>query len=93
MTNETKNDVLKMGKGWFILKLAEEHGVNTKYQAYYGKESAMQARLTRYEKTKNYHKEILAHLVENWSVRISAGEPAVPNSILHKYAIKTLSLL
>ena len=49
----------KMGKGWFILKLAEDNGINVGTKTYYGKETAMKARLQRYEATKNIHKEML----------------------------------
>ena len=93
MRKELQNDLYKMGKGWFVLKIAEEHGITTKTPSDYGKASAMHARLQRYEKTKEYHKDILTYLVDNWSVRLSAGNPVIPNSVLHEYALKTLHLL
>lgn len=78
----------KMGKGWFILKLAEDNGINVGTKTYYGKETAMKARLQRYESTKNIHKEMLDYLLINWNSRISAGEPVISNKDLFELAKK-----
>jgi hypothetical protein len=78
----------KMGKGWFILKLAEDNGINVGTKTYYGKETAMKARLQRYEATKNIHKEMLDYLLINWNSRISAGEPVISNKDLFELAKK-----
>ena len=93
MTKELQTKLNKMGKGWFILKISEDKGVNTLNPSEYGKETAMKARLQRYEATKKYHKEMLEYLLNNWSNRISAGMPVLSNSTLKDYALKTLRLL
>ena len=80
------NELNRMGKGWFILKLAEEKGVDIKTSTYYGTEEAMKTRINTYERTRNLHKEMLKHLLDNWNARISAGKPVVDNSELHRIA-------
>ena len=76
----------KMGKGWFILKLAEDNGINVGTKTYYGKENAMKARLQRYKSTKSIHREILEYLLNNWNNGFTAGDPVISNSELHELA-------
>ena len=79
-------ELKKIGKGWFVLKLAEEKGIDVKTNTYYGTKNSMETREKVYEKTRKYHKEMLDFILKNWNNRITAGSPKVSNSDLLKFA-------
>ncbi len=91
MEKELLDALNKMGKGWFVLKVAEDAGLKIQSSTYYGKKTAMNARLTRYEKTIQYHKDMIKELEANWSKRITGGNPTVSNSELLKLAKEILN--
>lgn len=78
----------RMGKGWFVLKLAETRGVSIDTKTNYGKGSSMDTRLSCFESCKAHHRSMLDYLLSNWSSKITAGSPVVSNKDLHDIACK-----
>ena len=77
----------RMGNGWFILKLAEDNGIDIgKTKTYYGKPSSMKTRINTYDESKADHIAILDYLIHNWNNSYIAGEPVVSNFDLYKLA-------
>ena len=81
---DNKEDLNRMGSGWFVIKFAEDNNIKTNTTSTYGKESAMKRRVYTYEKTKNCHLDIVKYLLDNWNSKISAGSPKLTNQELRK---------
>lgn len=82
--------VLKsMGRGWFILKLAEDNGVYTGSSSNYG--AGIKTRLSIYNKTLNEHKFILLELINGWDNRVVGGNPKLTNQELYDIAIRLIN--
>lgn len=85
-------ELKRMGKGWFILKCAEEKGLIDSSLTYYGTNKAMKIRLNQYKKSSSYHDQLLSFIFYSWSKRISAGLPVLDNTYLYELASKMISL-
>lgn len=72
----------RMGKGWFILKFAEDNGINTGTSTTYGNSQAMYTRTNNYNNTIAYHKQMIRYLSNNWNTRISGGDPILDSNDL-----------
>lgn len=84
MVLETK--LRRMGKGWFILRLAKERGYPVPTNIDYGTENAMKTRENTFENTRCCHEDMLGYLISNWCKKIIAGDPVLNNKDLFDIA-------
>lgn len=82
----------KMGKGWFILSLAQEKGIKIRTNLLYGTRKAVNTRIGYYRSTKGKHLDILIEIVNNWNSRITAGDPKLSNKEIYDIALQLLKL-
>ena len=91
-----EKELNRMGIGWFIIKLAEENSIKINTSSTYGKQSSMETREKVYERTRNDHRKYIKYILNNWSSRITAGDPQLSNDavrdLLDKVA-KTLGII
>lgn len=83
-----KKELKTMGRGWFILKLAEDHGIKTGSNWNYG--ANLKGRLSYYNKTLSKHPQMILYIVDNWDNRIKGGSPILKNSELYDIALQLI---
>lgn len=83
-----EKELKTMGKGWFILKLAEDHGIKTGSNWNYG--GNLKGRLSYYNKTLSKHPQMILYIVDNWNNRIKSGSPILKNSELYDIALQLI---
>ena len=86
-------ELKRMGKGWFVLKLAEKYGLKISTTTNYGTEGSMNTRLNTYEKTVHCHRDMLGYLLNNWGKKISGGSPAVSSIDLYNLGKEVFKLM
>ena len=81
ITPEIIEALLKsMGRGWFILKYAEDYApaIKSNVSTNYGKPSSMKTRLSTYKSCTQYHNDIIDYLDRNRRKgKMSAGNPTL----------------
>ena len=91
-TFDFEEELRRMGKGWFVLRVAEECGISIPTSTTYGSTLAMRTRNSRFEYTIDYHKDMIDYLKKNWSTRITGGNPVVSNDVLLDLVNKILGI-
>ena len=81
-----------MGRGWFILRLAQDMGISINISTTYGTKNSMSKRNDVYNKTKSDHMKMLDEIISNWDNRITGGQPKLSNRELYDIAIQIKKL-
>ena len=78
----------RMGKGWFILCLAKENGIDIGTSIDNYKPKALKTRYSTFKVTKPLHNEMLDYVINNCNSKIRAGSPVLDSKQILKIALE-----